>query len=105
MDKYTLESIEFEKLKSKLTDKDKKLLVKNIEKHYLDEFKKNLRYWMSIYDLLEGVKQQARNKETISFLTMNKEVVELYKLIKKSKLKVILGEDFLKAIKSGDKYV
>jgi len=102
MDKYTLESIEFEKLNSKLPNNEKKLLVKNIEKHYLDEFKKNLSYWISIYDLLEVVKQQAKNKETISFLTMNKEVVDLYKLIKKSKLKVILGDDILKTIKSGD---
>lgn len=102
MNKYTLEDIDFEKLNSKLNTIEKKLLIENIEKNYLNEFKKNLSYWMSIYDLLEAVKQQSKAKEVIDFVTMNKEVVKLYNLIKTSKLNVIYGEDFLKAIEQGD---
>jgi hypothetical protein len=78
-----------------LTDKQKEKLAENIEKRHLSEFKNNLSFWISIYDLIEAVKTQEGNKSQIQFVTGNKQILDLYKLIKKSKLKVRLVDDYL----------
>lgn len=75
----TIEQIE------NMSNKKKQEVIKNINKVYLNQFKNNLSYWISISDLLDAV-----NEDVSHYVTMNKNVKEIYDKIKKSKLKVVL---------------
>lgn len=75
-----------------MTDAQKKMFVKNINKKYMAEFKSNLSKWISIYDLLIAID----DPEIEVFITQNSEIKEIYKKIQASKIMVVSPEDYLK---------
>lgn len=83
---------QMQKFIDSLTSEEKKKFVEGVEQRYIDEFNNNLSHWISVHDMIDFV----MNEKKGVFITYNDEVKDIYNKIKKSKIRVVTMQEYIK---------